>query len=96
MPWTTSENSNLSNPRHSVLFVGLVAGHLSAYPWLSGRSTEVDALWEAMNSAALEFAGQRSSYWHIYFGWGLLIALMLLAKAAILWLISGLAASPRS
>jgi len=36
------------------------------------------------------FAGERQTYWGLYFGWGLLVAVLLLSTALTLWLMSGL------
>ena len=37
------------------------------------------------------FLGEASTYWNLYFGWGILVALCLLTFAAILWFVSDLA-----
>jgi hypothetical protein len=43
------------------------------------------------------FFGERTTYWGLYFGWGLLVPVLLLALAVILWILSGLAhLGPRS
>jgi hypothetical protein len=72
----------------SVLFVGLMFGHMSAFPWTSVRSASEIQLVGLMKTADFEFMGERSSYWHLYFGWGLLVGVLLLALAVILWLLS--------
>jgi hypothetical protein len=44
-----------------------------------------------MKYIPFEFMGERSTYWNLYFGWGLLVGVLLLAVAIILWLLSDLA-----
>ena len=44
-----------------------------------------------MKSVEFEFLGERSTYWSLYFGWGLLICVLLLTLAIILWLLADLA-----
>ena len=81
----------------SILFVGLMVGHTSAYPWTSIHVLQETQLVDSMKSVAFEFMGERSTYWNLYFGWGLLISVLLLTLAIILWLLSDLAhLAPRS
>ena len=54
----------------SILFVGLMLGHMSAYPWTSARVAQETTLVESMQSTPFEFLSQRSTYWDLYFGWG--------------------------
>jgi len=75
----------------SILVFLLMVGHMSAYPWTSTRSPQEIRLVNSMKSVALEFMGERSPYWSLYFGWGLLIGVFLLTLAVILWLLSDLA-----
>jgi hypothetical protein len=75
----------------SVLFVGLMIGHMSAYPWTSTNVVQEMKLIESMKYIPFEFMGERSTYWNLYFGWGLLVGVLLLAVAIILWLLSDLA-----
>ena len=50
-----------------------------------------------MKSVPFEFMGQRSTYWNLYFGWGVLVAVLLLALASILWILPDFATlRPRS
>jgi hypothetical protein len=80
----------------SVLFVGLMAGHMSAYPWTSAHVAEQTTLVASMQSTPFEFLGARSTYWNLYFGWGVLVAALLLTLAAVLWLVADVArVSPR-
>jgi len=72
----------------SILFVLLTIGHTSAYPWTSNQVLQEKQLVGSMKSVELEFFGERSSYWHLYFGWGLFVAVLLLTLAIILWFLS--------
>jgi hypothetical protein len=67
-----------------------MAGHTSAYPWTSTHGLQEIQLVDSMRSVEFEFMGEHSSYWSLYFGWGLLISVLLLTLAIILWLLSGL------
>ena len=75
----------------SLLFVFLMFGHMSAYPWSSASSPQEAQLVASMKSTDFTFMGERSSYWGLYFGWGVLVALLLFTMAAMLWLLSDLA-----
>ena len=75
----------------SVLVVLLMAGHTSAYPWTSTHGLQETQLVDLMKSVDFEFAGERSTYWSLYFGWGLLISVLLLTLAIILWFLADLA-----
>src|SRR5215831_1864623 len=75
----------------SILLVVLMAGHLSAYPFTSTHGLQEPQLVDSMKSVEFEFLGERSTYWSLYFGWGLLIGVLLLTLAIILWLLSDLA-----
>jgi hypothetical protein len=81
----------------SILIVGLMIGHVSAYPWTSIKAPQETQLTMLMKSVPFEFMGQRSTYWNLYFGWGLLVAVLLLALASILWILPDFATlRPRS
>src|SRR5262249_40199981 len=67
----------------SILVVVLMAGHLSAYPWTSTHGLQEPQLVDSMKSVEFEFLGERSTYWSLYFGWGLLIGVLLLLLAII-------------
>jgi hypothetical protein len=73
----------------SILFVGLMIGHMSAYPW-STHGLQETKLVDSMKTLQFEFMGERSSYWSLYFGWGLWMGVSLLTLAIILWLLSDL------
>jgi hypothetical protein len=81
----------------SILFVGLMVGHSSAYPWTSIHVLRETKLVDSMKSVAFEFMGERSTYWNLYLGWGLLVGVLLLTLAITLWFLSDLAhLAPRS
>ena len=75
----------------AILFVILTIGHTSAYPWTSDRVLLEKHLVTSMKSVDLVFVGERSSYWSLYFGWGLYVAVLLLTLTIILWFLSDLA-----
>lgn len=75
----------------SLLLVFLMFGHMSAYPWSSANSLQEVRLVASMKSIDFIFMGERSTYWNLYFGWGLLVGLLLFTMAAMLWLLSDLA-----
>jgi len=74
----------------SFLSVGLTIGHISAYPWTAIHVLQDRQLVDSMKSVAFEFMGERSTYWNLYFGWGLLVGVLLLTLAIILWFLSDL------
>jgi len=74
----------------SVLFAGLMLGHMSGYPWRSPNVAQQIELMAAMKSVSFVFAGEPQTYWHLYTGWGILVAALLLSISIILWLISDL------
>jgi hypothetical protein len=81
----------------SLLFVGLMIGHISAYPWTSIHVLQDTQLVDSMKSVAFEFMGERSTYWNLYLGWGILVGVLLLTLAIILWFLSDLThLAPRS
>jgi len=81
----------------SALYVGLMIGHMSAYPWTSTHNLPETQLVGLMKTVAFEFIGEHSTYWHLYFGWGLLVGVLLLALAVTLWRLSDIAhIAPRS
>src|SRR5215469_16242116 len=81
----------------SILMTGLMIGHVSAYPWTSIKAPQETQLTTLMKSVPFEFMGQRSTYWNLYFGWSVLVAVLLLALAGILWILPDFATlRPRS
>ena len=75
----------------AVLFFLLMIGHMSAYPWSSTHGSQETQLVDAMKSIAFVFFGENSTYWNLYFGWGLLVGILLITLAIILWILSDLA-----
>ena len=90
----------------SILFFLTMLGHAAAYPWTSTtqdqRETKlvesmIDTPYVFFSNTPYVFFGERTTYWGLYFGWGLLVPVLLLALAVILWILSGLAhLGPRS
>jgi uncharacterized membrane protein YjgN (DUF898 family) len=71
-------------------------GHTSAYPWASVHSPQEAQLIGSMNSIKFEFMGESSTYWNLYFGWGILVSVLLLSLAGILWFMADMVRlSPR-
>jgi hypothetical protein len=84
----------------SILFFLTLLGHAAAYPWTSTTQDQRETkLVESMmntpyvfySNTPYAFFGERTTYWGLYFGWGLLVPVLLLALAVILWIVSGLA-----
>jgi len=75
----------------SILFFFLMIGHMSAYPWAAAHNAKEAQLVDSMKSVQFVFFGEGSTYWGLYFGWGLLVAVLLLTLAIILWVLSDLA-----
>ena len=75
----------------AVLFGGLMIGHMSAYPWTSAHVGRQVNLVDQMRTIPFEFIGERSTYWNLYFGWGLLVGVLLFTLAITLWLLARLA-----
>jgi hypothetical protein len=90
----------------SILFFLTMLGHAAAYPWTSTsqdqRETKliesmIDTPYVFFSNTPYVFFGERTTYWGLYFGWGLLVPVLLLALAVMLWILSGLAhLGPRS
>jgi hypothetical protein len=74
----------------AVLFGGLMIGHMSAYPWTSSHLARQVNLVEQMRNIPFEFMGERSTYWNLYFGWGLLVGVLLFTLTITLWLLARL------
>ena len=102
MPDGTLRNKQRPSPTvlirvGTILMVGLMIGHMSAYPWTSKKALQETQLTTLMKSVPFEFMGERSTYWNLYFGWGVLVAVLLLALASILWMLPDFAMfRPRS
>lgn len=99
---TQDNNKRWPSPRalfrvSSILMVGLMIGHMSAYPWISTKAPQESQLRTLMKSLPFVFMGERSTYWNLYFGWGILVGVLLLAFAGILWILSDVTTlKPRS
>ena len=65
----------------AVLFGGLLIGHMSAYPWTSAHVARQVNLVDQMRNIPFEFMGEHSTYWNLYFGWGLLVGVLLFTLA---------------
>jgi|GEM_PF-112947 len=75
----------------SILVFLEAVGHMTGYPWTSSHISEQARLVRSMKAVDFLFFGEHSTYWNLYSGWGLFIAVLLLALAIILWLLSSLA-----
>jgi hypothetical protein len=75
----------------SILFIILTIGHTSGYPWTTDQDLREKHLVASMKSVDLVFVGEHSSYWSLYFGWGLYVAVLLFTLTIILWFLSNLA-----
>lgn len=75
----------------SILSLFLTIGHASGYPWTADQNLREKQLVASMRSADFVFAGERTSYWSMYLGWGLYVALLLLTLTIILWFLSDFA-----
>src|SRR5271155_3418416 len=75
----------------SILTFFDMVGHTSAYPWTSTHGLQEMQLVESMKAVKFEFWGNYQSYWNLYFGWGVFIAVLLFTLAIVLWLLSDLA-----
>ena len=75
----------------SILFVGLMIGHMSAHPWASSVVPREAQLVGLMKTTDFVFAGEHQTYWGLYYGWGVLVGVLLAMTAIILWLVSDLA-----
>jgi len=72
----------------SILVVLETVGHMTGYPWTSNRVPEEAQLVHSMKAVDFLFFGERSTYWNLYTGWGLFIAVLLLTLAIMLWMLS--------
>lgn len=75
----------------SILVVLETVGHMTGYPWTSSHVLQEIQLVRSMKAVDFLFFGERSSYWNLYSGWGLFIAVLLLTLAIILWFLSNFA-----
>ena len=84
----------------AILFFVTMLGHSMAYPWTSTTQDPRETmLVEAMKDTPYVFFshtpyrvfGEHTTYWGLYFGWGLLLPVLLLALAVVIWILSDLA-----
>jgi hypothetical protein len=75
----------------AVLTLLYCAGHTSGMPWTPYTDPEATSVLEAMKSHRFEAEGFKGTYWDLYFGFGLIIAVFLLVQAAVLWQVASLA-----
>lgn len=75
----------------AILCAALMIGHLSGYPWSASEVASQAELLNSMKSVNFVFAGEPQSYWCLYLGWGILVAVLLTTIAIVLWLVSDLA-----
>ena len=90
----------------SILLFLTMLGHAAAYPWTSTTQNprELKLVESMINTPYVFYSntpyawfGERTTYWGLYFGWGILVPVLLLALAVTLWTLSGLAhLDPRS
>src|SRR6516162_8005494 len=75
----------------AILTLLYCAGHTIGMPWTPYRDAEATSVLEAMKSHSFEAEGFKGTYWDLYFGFGLVISVYLLAQAAVLWQVASLA-----
>jgi hypothetical protein len=75
----------------SVLSVLLVMGHMWGCPWTSDQVLQEKQLVRSMRSTDFVFLGEHTTYWNLYFGFGIWLAVFLIAMAFILWVLSNIA-----
>ena len=84
----------------SILFFLTMFGHAAAYPWTSTtRDLRETMLVESMKDTPYvffshtpyRFFGEHTTYWGLYFGWGILVPVLLLTLAVLVWILSDLA-----
>lgn len=60
-------------------------------PWTPYTDPEAASVLEVMKSHSFEAEGFKGTYWDLYFGFGVVISVYLLAQAAVLWQVASLA-----
>jgi hypothetical protein len=75
----------------AVLTLLYCAGHTMGMPWTPYTDPEAASVLEAMKNHSFEAEGFKGTYWDLYFGFGLIISVCLLAQAAVLWQVASLA-----
>ena len=74
-----------------VLTVLYALGHLSGAPWTPGQGTETVGVVDAMKSVRFDAMGAARTYRDFYFGFGLMIGVMMVAEGVAFWLMGSLA-----
>jgi hypothetical protein len=67
------------------------AGHTAGIPWTPYTSPEAVQVVEAMKNQSFEEQGFKGTYWDLYFGFGVIISVLLLVEAVVLWQVGSLA-----
>ena len=71
----------------------LGVGHMIGKPWTPSKDPQAGTVVEAMASHRMHVMGFDRSFMDFYVGFGLMLGVYLLAQAALLWMIAGLASS---
>jgi hypothetical protein len=71
----------------------LGVGHMIGKPWTPSKDPQAATVVEAMTSHRMHVMGFDRSFMDFYVGFGLMLGVYLLAQAALLWMIAGLAMS---
>jgi hypothetical protein len=71
----------------------LGVGHMIGKPWTPSKDPQAATVVEAMTSHRMHVMGFDRSFMDFYVGFGLMLGVYLLAQAALLWMIAGLAGS---
>jgi hypothetical protein len=71
----------------------LGVGHMIGKPWIPSKDPQAATVVEAMASHRMHVMGFDRSFTDFYVGFGLMLGVYLLAQAALLWMIAGLASS---
>jgi hypothetical protein len=75
----------------AVLTLLYCAGHTIGMPWTPYTDPEATSVLDTMKSHSFEAEGFKGTYWDLYFGFGLIIGVYLLAQAVVLWQMASLA-----
>lgn len=75
----------------SIIALLLGIGHTMGSPWTPATALDAKAVIDAMKSIPFEAMGAKRTYWDFYIGFGASISVYLVAQAAMLWLLGGVA-----
>src|SRR5260221_5319385 len=67
------------------------AGHTSGIPWTPYTEPAATQVLEAMKNHSFEENGFKGTYGDLYFGFGLVISVLMLLQAVVLWQVASLA-----